>query len=67
MSDVYKIVRFYANPYKPNRTVKVGLTLEEAQEYCKDPETSSTTCKKPENKARTNLYGGWFCGYTVQK
>ena len=46
----YKIVRFYA-PHRnqPNETVRTGLTLEEAQEHCSDPET--------------HLKGEWFDGY----
>lgn len=36
-----------------------NLTLEEAQEICDDPETSSRTCSDP------NRYGSapWFFGY----
>ena len=37
---MYKIVRSYFNGGK--RTIKTGLTLEEAQAHCKDPETSSS-------------------------
>tara|TARA_R100000995_G_scaffold1763_1_gene1205 strand:+ start:36021 stop:36161 length:141 start_codon:yes stop_codon:yes gene_type:complete len=44
---MYKIIRFRFNGN--NRTIKRGLTLEEAQEHCQDPETSGD---------------GWFDGYT---
>ena len=44
---MYKIIRFRFDGN--NRTVKRGLTLEEAQEHCQDPETSGD---------------GWFDGYT---
>lgn len=57
----YKIVRSYFKGGK--RTVLTGLTLEEAQAYCKDPETSSRTCTKSANKARTRRMGAWFDGY----
>jgi len=43
--------------------IKRGLTLEEAQAHCKDPETSSSTCTKPELIAYTHLTGPWFDGY----
>ena len=38
----YKIVRFYRedNAGAGNRVIATGLTLEEAQAHCKDPETS---------------------------
>ncbi len=36
----YKIIRFYhPNIDKPNRVIKRGLTLEEAQAWCRDPKT----------------------------
>lgn len=68
----YRIVRMYANvdhhttgrgTYYPKRTVKSGLTLEEAQAHCKDPETSSSTCKSSKARARTAQRGAWFDGY----
>ena len=40
--DSYKIIRFYADN-RERRTGQTGLTLEEAQEHCRDPETSSRT------------------------
>lgn len=45
----YSIIRFYRN--RPNKTIREGLTLEEAQEWCNDPETSGTD---------------WFDGYTEE-
>lgn len=60
----YRIVRMYFNDRR-ERTIKRGLTLEEAQAHCKDPETSSSTCKKSANVRRTNQYGPWFDGYKV--
>lgn len=65
MSDRYKIVRNYFNRETAprGRVIKRGLTLEEAQAHCKDPETSSSTCKGSTGKARTKRYGPWFDGY----
>lgn len=58
---LYKVVRMFFKGGK--RTIKSGLTLEEAQAHCKDPETSSSTCKKPHNVRRTRERGPWFDGY----
>ena len=60
---MYKIVRIYFDD-KPSRTIKRNLTLEEAQAHCADPETSSSTCKKPHNIRRTKKHGPWFDGYS---
>ena len=62
----YKIVRMYKEGH-PSRTIKTGLTLEEAQEHCSDPETSSSTCTKSECKKRTRRMGEWFDGYDEEK
>lgn len=59
----YKIVRMYMNGSTRKRTLDTGLTLEEAQEHCKDPETSSRTCTTSAGKARTRKLGPWFDGY----
>jgi len=59
---MYKIVRTYFKGY-PKRTIARGLTLEEAQAHCRDPETSSRTCKRAANIRRTKLRGPWFDGY----
>jgi hypothetical protein len=46
----YKIIRFYhPNIDKPNRVIQRGLTLQEAQQWCRDPETRKD--------------GEWFDGY----
>lgn len=49
----YKIVRFYA-PHlnKTNRVIQRGLTLEQAQEHCKNPSTRKA--------------GEWFDGYDAE-
>ena len=60
---MYKIVRYYAGD-KSSRAVKTGLTLEEAQAWCGDPETSSRTATKYSARKRTECFGPWFDGYT---
>ena len=59
----YKIVRMYFSSDVSNRVVKRGLTLDEAQQHCQDPETSSSTCRKSQNVKRTQERGKWFDGY----
>lgn len=61
---MYEIIRMYSD----NRGCDVrkglsDLTLEEAQEHCDDPETSSNSCL---SDAKRNQYGenvSWFDGY----
>lgn len=61
MADKYKIVRHYFKGGK--RVIERGLTLEQAQEHCRNPETSSKTCTSSAGKARTRAKGPWFDGY----
>lgn len=57
----YKIIRMYFQG--GNRVIKRGLTLAEAQEHCRNPETSSQTCVKARNVLRTQVKGPWFDSY----
>jgi hypothetical protein len=61
----YKVVRGYFNEHD-KRVMATGLTLQEAQEWCRDPETSSRTCTSKENCAHTEEYGPWFDGYVEE-
>jgi hypothetical protein len=68
---MYKIIRHYYGTPGPDghlqsskRTIKTGLTLEEAQAHCNDPETSSRTCTNPTPLRYTKKVGQWFDGYT---
>lgn len=51
---MYKIVRYYA-PHlnRAKRTIKRGLTLEQAQAHCSRPDTKRE--------------GKWFDGYTKER
>ncbi len=60
---MYKIVRMYFEEYE-QKTVKKGLTKEEAITHCKDPETSSSTCTSSVGKERTKRVGAWFDAFT---
>ena len=63
MMTTYKIIRMYKNNYR-KYTVARGLTLDEAQAHCSDPETSSSTCTTSAAKRITRRNGDWFDGYT---
>ena len=61
----YKIVRFYQNaPDLNGSIVTTGLTLDQAQAHCQDPESSSSTATSAEAVDRTAAHGAWFDGYT---
>lgn len=62
----YKIVRKFFNSSKRDRVIDRGLTLGEAKDYCKNPETSSSTCTSASKKRYTKLHGEWFDGYTKE-
>jgi hypothetical protein len=59
----YKITRFYMNGPPYRRVINTGLTREQAEEHCSDPETSSSTCKKSAGRRRTKSHGPWFDGF----
>jgi hypothetical protein len=59
----YKIVRGYLRDNETSKVVMRGLSLEEAQEHCRDPETSSRTCQGAAQKKHTAEHGEWFDGY----
>lgn len=59
--DTYRIVRMVFKGGK--RVISRGLTLEQAQAHCKDPQTSSRTCTTYDGRMRTKRNGPWFDGY----
>jgi hypothetical protein len=63
----YRIVRMYLKGASRAVRGQDNLTLEEAQEWCRNPETSWKTCQKAENVRRTATRGAWFDGYEVDK
>jgi hypothetical protein len=56
----YKIIRHHWNEEHPDhlRTIKTGLTLEQAREHCRRDDTHS---KNPDGTVQ------WFDGYTEQR
>ena len=61
--QTYSIIRFCFDSSAPDHqmTVDTGLTLEEVQAHCSDPETSSRTCSDESIEKRNG--GPWFDGY----
>ena len=59
--STYKIVRFFQN--HPKEIIDTGLTLEQVQKHCSDPESSSKKCTSIEGQARTADCGDWFDGW----
>jgi hypothetical protein len=60
----YSIIRNYFNKPDGGRVILRGLTLEEAQAHCRDPETSSSTATSAKANAITRRVGPWFDSYT---
>ncbi len=58
----YSIYRNYFSGQA--KLLKEGLTLEEAKAYCRDPETSSTTCNAETSAQESNVQ--WFDSYTEE-
>ena len=63
--ETYKIFRLFRDHDK-SRKIKRGLTLNEAQAHCRDPETSSSTCTNAAGKRRTKQRGPWFDAYEAE-
>ena len=61
----YKIIRMYCDASISSRVITRGLSLADAQEHCRDPETSSSTATSSHAKQRTKRCGPWFDGYDV--
>lgn len=62
---MYSIVRFYERDW-PSEVIAEGLTLEQAQTWCRDPETSSRTATGAVARDRTEARGAWFDGYELE-
>lgn len=60
--DTYEIVRFYQRGF-PSKVLRRHVSLEEAQEHCSNPLTSSRTASTPEAQSHTCQFGPWFDGY----
>lgn len=56
----FRIIRVYFQKPGYAYTMADHLTQEEAQAYCADPETSSSTCTLPAKKRITKRNGPWM-------
>ncbi len=72
--STYKIERVFKGHGEPlqgwsseRKTIKKGLTLKQAQTWCRDPETSSDTCTSKAGKERTRRKGRWMDTYKLEK
>jgi hypothetical protein len=61
--QTYRIRRNYFDSHWGCLTIETGLTLEEAQAHCRNPETSSRTATSAEAIRHTTERGAWFDGY----
>lgn len=64
-AESYRIVRMYESGRR-SQVLARSMTLEEAQAWCRDPETSSSTAQSAAAKRRTARYGRWFDGFTKE-
>lgn len=62
-APTYRIVRTFESKPASRKGLPSGLTLEQAQEHCRDLNTSSSTAWKTSAVERTKRYGRWFDGY----
>ena len=67
MTTTYKIVRIYLEDDRPSRTIRRGLTLEQAQAHCRADEASSSTATSAAARRRTAARGAWFDGYDADR
>ena len=59
----YKITRSFFSDDHDDEVIATDLSLEEAREHCRNPETSSRSCTIPGLVAMTEDRGPWFDGY----
>ena len=45
----YKIIRFFFSEDKQNKVISRGLTLDEAQEHCRDEKTHCNSSHTPDS------------------
>ena len=62
----YRVVRFYQDDDLDTLVIKRGLTQAEAQAWCQNPDTSSSTATAARAVAHTKKFGAWFDGWTEE-
>ncbi len=63
---LYRIIRVFTRS-GTKRVIKTNLTLEQAQQHCRDPETRSATCTRRVNVQRTERLGEWVDRYEAHR
>lgn len=62
LMNTFKVVRVFKSG-RDRQTIREGLTLEEAQAHCQDPNTASRTAVSKTANVTTLKYGPWFDAY----
>ena len=60
---MWKVVRHYPNGNYSDKTLKLGLTFDEAHNHCANREAWSKTAIKYTNRKRTRERGEWYDRY----
>jgi len=63
---LYQVVRVFADRSKGQPAQKRHLTLEQAAEWCRSPETCSRTATEERLVMITENYGAWFDCYVEE-
>ena len=63
----YRIIREYLDSNRRARTIRRGLTLDEAQSHCRDPETASSTATGLAARRITRRCGPWRDTYSYDR
>lgn len=74
MEELYETVKFYRHPSKKAKVLRKNLTLDEARNYCDDPELSSRTAQSPKgcggDERKIQVWNDkqkhWFVGFRRQ-
>ncbi len=66
----YKVIRFFRDPdpeFGDSQVVSTGLTLERAQQHCRNRNSSSRTATSANAMEFTRKHGPWFDGYDEEE
>lgn len=64
ITKTYDVRCYFKDDHTPSRIVETGLSREQAEAICQDPDNNSKTTTTSEGKAVTRKYGEWFFGFT---
>ena len=60
----YKVIRIFKRGKR--MVIKTGLTRAQAEEHCRNPETSSKTATGMVERTLTRNFGDWFDGFEAE-